>query len=70
MLEKLEKEFKSQGLLEDFKGIFELQTVDILACSNCPYKTDSKQEEYVHTIPHTQELSLEWREDITDYPCP
>jgi uncharacterized UBP type Zn finger protein len=70
LIEKLEKEFKSQGLLEEFKGIFEIELKDILACRQCPYKTEKVEHEYVHTVPHTQSFALEYQEDITDYPCP
>lgn len=50
--------------------MFEIESRDKLACGKCPYKAETVGKEYLHTIPHTQQLSLQQQEDITDYPCP
>ena len=57
-------------MLDEFKKLFEIETLDALKCYKCSYKGEKKEQETVHTISHTHPFSLEYSEDITDYPCP
>ena len=47
-----------------------MEAEDCLKCNKCKYKAKNTQKSYLHTISHTQPLSLRYTEDITDYPCP